>query len=385
MARGSITKRGDSYRIAVELPPDPTTGQRRRRFETFHGTKKQAEKRLTELQALVDCQQLGASPKMTVAAYIERWLQDHVASRAPKTHESYSTLMRAYVVPHLGNVPLGKLTPSHLVRLFAILREVPRHDKKQGKLSPSTIAIVHRTLRAALNCAVKWQILPRSPMTGVDSPSVPKKEMKTFTVEQAQVFLDASADEGLKWDAFFNVWLTTGARPGELRALRWVDLNLETGIVSIQQSGQRIKKVGRVIGQPKTPGSRRPIALSPDVVVLLQRHRVSQNEARLKMGPLWQDQGLVFPSDMGTMLEDKQIHHAFTRICERADVPRIRPYDLRHSSASLLLAAGVHPKVVAERLGHANVSLTLNTYSHVLPGLQQDATNTLAKLLKRSS
>ncbi|MBI2863138.1 MAG: site-specific integrase [Chloroflexi bacterium] len=385
MARGSVIKRGDAWRVIVELPPDPATGKRRQRFETFSGSKREAEKRLTELLGLVDGQQLGASPKMTLAAYLERWLQDHAKAKAPKTYESYNSLLRAYVVPHLGNVPLGKLTTSHLVRLFTILREARRKDKQEGALSPATVAIVHRTLRAALNSAVKWQLLARSPMQGVAAPSVPKKEMRTFTVQQAQAFLGASCDEGLKWETFFNVWLTTGARPGELRALRWIDTNLESGIMSIQQTGQRIEKVGRVIGQPKTAGSRRPIALSPDVVVLLLRHKVGQNEMRLRTGPLWQDNNLVFPSDLGTMLESKQIHQAFTRICERANVPRIRPYDLRHSCASLLLAAGIHPKIVAERLGHSSVTLTLNTYSHVLPGLQQDAANTLQSLLRRKT
>lgn len=129
---------------------------------------------------------------------------------------------------------------------------------------------------------------------------------------------------------------------------------------------------------------RRPIALDADVLTLLRRHRVAQNEERLSLGPLWRDNGLVFPSQVGTPLEDKRIREVFFRICDRAGVPRIRPYDLRRPCASLLLAAGVHPKVVAERLGHSNVNLTLNTYSHVLPSLQRDAAETLGRLLKKA-
>jgi site-specific recombinase XerD len=127
------------------------------------------------------------------------------------------------------------------------------------------------------------------------------------------------------------------------------------------------------------------VPLGADVVALLRRYRVEQSEERRRLGPIWEDNDLVFPSESGSLLEDKRVHYVFRRICERAGVPLIRPYDLRHSSASLLLAAGVHPRVVAERLGHANVNLTLNTYSHVLPGLQQDASDTLEAMLRKAT
>lgn len=384
MARGSVTKRGDAWRIAVELEPDPETGKRRQRFETFHGSKKEADNRLVELLSQVNQHQIGASPKLTIAEYLDRWLTDHVSARAPKTHASYGFMARAYVVPHLGKVQLSKLTPSHVARFLSTLRDVPRSDGKEGKLSPATINATYRALHAALNTAVKWQLIPTNPVDAVETPSVPRKEMRTFTVEQAQAFLAASAEEGVKWQAFFTLWLHAGSRPGELKALKWEHLDLESGTVSIQQHAQRVRGVGKVIGQPKTSYGRRPVALGPDVVALLRRQRAEQNALRLSLGPLWQDNGLVFPSEVGSILEDKRVHHTFQRICRRAGVPLIRPYDLRHSSASLLLAAGVHPKVVAERLGHSNVNLTLSTYSHVLPGLQRDAAETLEAMMRKA-
>ena len=171
--------------------------------------------------------------------------------------------------------------------------------------------------------------------------------MRTFTVEQAQAFLTTSSAEGLKWQALFTLWLNAGSRPGEVEGLRWVDVDLDRDMVAIQQSAQRIRHVGQVVGQPNGAGSRRPIALGPALTALLRKHRAEQNAERLRMGPLWTDSGLVFPSETGSYLEDKRLHAVFHRICERAGLPKIRPYDLRHSSASLLLAAGVHPKVVA--------------------------------------
>ena len=201
-----------------------------------------------------------------------------------------------------------------------------------------------------MNTAIKWRVVTVSPVAGVGSPSILRRDMATFTVEQAQSFLSAAADEGAKWHGFSTLVLMSGCRPGELKALRWSDLDLERGPFSIQRHAQRIVGIGIVTGQTKTAGSRRPVAVGAGVVALLRRHRVVQAKERLAMGPLWTDHGLVFPSESGSILEDKRVHHVFRRVCERAGVPAIRPYDLRHSSASLLLAAGVHPRVVAERL-----------------------------------
>ena len=384
MARGSITKRGDSWRIAVELPADET-GKRRQRFETFTGSKKDADKRLTELLSLVDQQRLGISPKVTVGEYLERWLSDYASTKSPSTLHYYTTMAHRYIAPRVGNVQLGKVTPAHIVRLLASLREAPRTDGKEGKLSPSTVAGAYRTLRAALNAAVRWQLITRNPCDGAQPPRVPRSEMKCFTVEEARRFLDAAEQEGPMWAAFFAVLLQTGCRPGELRALRWEDVSLDAGTLHIQRTAQRIPGQGIVVGTTKTGSSRRPVALGTDVVALLRRQRAEQNAHRLTMGPLWANNDLVFASEVGTYLDNKQMRVAFERICERAGVPRIRLYDLRHTSASLLLAAGVHPKVVSERLGHSSVNLTLQTYSHVLPGLQRDASETLEGLLRRAT
>ncbi len=385
MARGSVTKRkgksGDSWRIAVELQPDPLTGHRRQRFESFMGSKRDADKRLRELLTLADQGRLGVTSKATLAEFLATWLRDYASTKAPKTFVTYGEMVHRHVVPRLGNVRLDKLTPAHFVALLTALRETPRADGK-GTLSPASVSAVYRMMRTALNVAVKWQVLSRSPLDGVDAPRVPRKEMKTFNVDEAQRFLAASADEGLRWQALFTLALYTGARPGELRALRWEDVDLTAGTMAIQRHAQRLPGQGVVTGPTKTGSGRRPIILGSDVVALLRKHRAAQNEHRLTMGPLWRDNGLVFASEVGTFVEQKAEVEAFRRICQRAGVPIIRVYDLRHTSASLLLASGVHPKVVAERLGHANVTLTLTTYSHVLPGLQRDAAETLEAALR---
>lgn len=382
MARGSIIARGDkTWRICVELEPDPVTGKRRQKWETFHGTKKEAEKELTRLLSLVDQNKLEADARMTLVQFLERWLIDYAASRAPSTYRRYQQLVRNQVAPHLGNVRLDRLTPSHLVRLFTTLRDSDRLDGR-GKLSSQTQMHTYRMLHTALECARKWRILSYNPMEDVEPPTVSRPEMRTFTVEQAKSFLDASVAEGLKWQAFFTLALMGGLRMGELKGLRWQDIDLDAATLKVQQSTSRVTGVGRITRQPKTAGSRRPIALGEDIIGLLRRYKAEQNTERLALGPLWKDHNLVFPSQVGTPLEDKRIREVFFRICDAAGVPRLRPYDLRHTSASLLLAAGVHVKVVSERLGHSSVNLTLSTYSHTLPTLHKDAARTLEKMLK---
>lgn len=381
MARGSITRRGNSWTVRVDLGPDPQTGKRRQRRETFR-TRKEAEKRLAELVVLAEQGQLGASTRMTVAEYLERWLEDYANSVAPKTLSTYTSLVRSYVTPALGTLSLAKLTPTHLVRFFSTLREKPRADGREGLLSPATVHAVYRLLRTALNTAVRWQLLPRNPMDGVEPPRIARKEMRALDVAQARQFLAAAAEESPRWHAFFAMLVHTGCRPGELKALRWEDVDLAAGTVRICRHVQRLPGQGFVEGATKTASGRRTLALGPELVALLRRHRATQAAERLQLGPLWQDNDLVFPSQVGTYLEDKPIRRAFARILERAGLPWIRLYDLRHSAATLLLANGVDLKTVAERLGHASPTLVLTTYGHTLPGAQAAASRRLEELLK---
>jgi integrase len=373
VARGSIAKRGDSYRIAVELPPDPATGKRRQRWETFHGTKREADRRLTELLSLADQKRLGINPRMTVKEFLISWLENEASQRAPKTYARYRQMTENQVVPLLGHIRLGRLTASQIVDMDKSLRD--------RNYAAQTRKHVFRMLHVALEYAVALRVLSANPMDGLKAPSVPRSEMRTFTIAQARAFLDAAIAEGPKWHAFFLVAITTGLRPSELRGLRWRDVDAEHGMIRVQQEILRVHRIGRVTKSAKNDGSRRGVALDQIALDALAALRDAQRPLH-QLGPIWRELDLAFPSEVGTPLEDKRIHRVFTRICTRAQVPRIRPYDLRHSCASFLLAAGVHPKVVAERLGHSSVNLTLNTYSHLLPGLQKEAAETLGKLLR---
>ncbi len=221
-----------------------------------------------------------------------------------------------------------------------------------------------------------------NPLDAVKPPRPERSPMRCFDAEQATRFVAACADESVKWEAFFRTLLITGCRPGELKAARWEDLDFAAGVLHIRRHVQRIAGRGFVVGDTKTAGGRRSIAVGPELTALLRKHRAEQNLWRLRLGSAWENLDLLFPSELGGYLETSRVHRVFKRICRRADLPTIRVYDLRHTSASLLLGNGVDLKTVSDRLGHANPTLVLTTYGHSLPGAQEAASRTLEGLLR---
>jgi len=212
--------------------------------------------------------------------------------------------------------------------------------------------------------------------------SVPKKEMQVLNAEQAQQFLAAA--KGDPFEALYILALTTGAREGELLGLKWEDLDLEHGRLHIKRTISRVPKQGFKVAEPKTPKSRRCIHLTVLAISALREHRLRQNEARLAAGSAWDNQGWIFCNGIGRPIEvGKILGQSFRPILMKAGLPIIRFHDLRHSTASLLLSMNIHAKVVSEILGHSQISLTLDTYSHVLPSLQEEAMNRLNTLLSK--
>ncbi len=380
MARGHLRKRSaDTWTLVIELGRDDS-GKRKQKWVTFKGGKKAAEKELSRLVVEADGGTLMTS-RLTLAEFAERWLADHASANvAPKTYARYAGLLRQHVVPHLGRITLEKLTPAHIVQLHAKLRQTSCANK-DGLLSPTTIRHVHRVLHTALGHAVKWRLISINPASSVDAPSPARSEMRCYDAGEAARFLETSTSEGIRWQAFFAIAMSTGLRLGEMIGLRWQDVDLQTGTLVVRQTIQRVPKIGIVVKAPKTATSRRPVALGKAIVTLLRQHRIVQNETRLQLGSFWQDRDLVFPSELGTPLEDKAVRRAYDRICKLADVPKIRIHDLRHTTATLLLTTNVHPKIVSERLGHSTSAITLQTYSHVAPTLQQAAAEILDTLL----
>jgi integrase len=264
-------------------------------------------------------------------------------------------------------VRLAALRPEHIQRYYT--RLVSEGDGS-GPLSAQTVLHHHTMLHGALRHAVRTGLIPRNPADAVEPPRPRRYEARTLTAEEAQTLLRAIA--GTRWHAFVALAVTAGLRRGELLGLRWSDLDLDAGRLSVRQQVLRVR--GQTTIEPvKTARSHRPVALSAGMAAVLREHRARQEEARRAAGELWQDHGLVFPRGDGRPANPSTVTHEFADLLERAGLPHVRLHDLRHTMATLLLAAGAHPKVVQERAGHATVDITLDLYSHVQPTLQDEA------------
>jgi len=318
---------------------------------------------------------LLTSRPQTFGQFLARWLEDSVRPTVrPKTYTSYSQLVRVHIEPALGAVPLAKLDPLRVQRFL--------NDKLQeGRISARTVQYLHAVLRAALGQAMKWRLVQVNVATLVDPPRVERPEVPSVSPADARTLLDAT--HGDRLEALYTLALAVGLRQGEALGLHWQDVDLEGGILRVRVALQRLDGRGLICVEPKTFRSRRSVALPPQVVESLRMHKSRQAQERLLAGARWQDTGLVFTTLAGGPLEGSSITHRFQKLLQRAGLPRLRFHDLRHACASLLLAQGVHPRVVMETLGHSQISLTMNTYSHVIPALQRDAAERMDALLAR--
>ncbi len=366
---GQLVQRGkNKWLVRVFLGRD-ANGKRKYYSKVVHGTKKEAQTYLTKLLRQRDTGELVEPSRKYLKDYLQEWLETAVRPRVREvTFESYQDVIRLYIVPHLGDTRLTDLTPAQIQAAYNALSE-------QG-LSARTVRYAHSILRDALEQAVKWQMLPRNPAQYVDLPRQKKKEMRALSPQEAKRFLEEAAYS--RWQALFSLLITTGMRPGEALGLKWEDIDFHKGRVSIRRT---MTRDGR-LEEPKTPGSRRVISLPKSVLIDLKNHRRNQLEEKLRAKE-YNDQGLVFANENGGPVNYRNlIRRHFKPLLKRAGLPEdIRLYDLRHTCATLLLAAGENPKVVSERLGHSSVTLTLDTYSHVLPDLQQRAADKLERLL----
>jgi integrase len=316
--------------------------------------------------------------RTTLAEFLERWLRDYAANMVkPSTFQRYHAAISRHISPHLGAVRLDKL---HAVHIQAM------HSKCSDEgLSQQTLLHHHRILNVALKQAVDWGLLAANPTAGVRAPRPRRAEMQVLDRGQAQAVLAASAAKDANLGLIVGLALATGLRIGELLALRWPDIDFETGRLSVRRTVQRITGKGLVFGATKTHRSGRAVTLGESTFKALLEHHASQAALIASSGDAYNDLGLIFAQPLGDPYDPGRVSRAFRKLLSNAELPTLRFHDLRHTHATLLLAGGVHPKVVSERLGHATVSLTLDRYSHVLPGLQDEAARVIDAALKRQT
>lgn len=345
-----------------------------KRKSFYGGTRKEASDKMRQAQRdQEDGLDLSAGA-LTVAAYLERWLRDAVKdSVKAKTYIDYESICRVRVIPRIGTHKLAKLTALDLQGLYG--------DLKVAGLSPQSIRKTHRVLHAAFRQAEKWDLLARNPCGRVKSPKAERSEMQAWTPEQANHFLAATNEH--RMCALYVLALSTGMRRGELLGLKWSDIDLSAGTLSVQRALQWQSLDKYQFVTPKTAKSRRTIHLSKKAVGELRAHKDRQTFAKRDAGEFWQDQDLVFCNAMGGPLDPSHQSAVFQQaasvIADAAKksgapaFPVIRFHDMRHTAATILLAKGVHVKLVSEMLGHSTITLTLDTYSHVIPAMHGDA------------
>ena len=382
MARGSIKERGENrYALILELGNDPLTGKRQQKWITFHGTKRDAQKKLVELVNDANKGQIVAPAKITVEDWLKRWHKEHSLNLAATTANRYSLIIQYYLLPYIGKIKLDKLTPLHISALYGKLRDVEAGNHTNKKLSATTIQHTHSLLHTALEAAVKYKLIGDNPARHVEKPRREQKEMQHYSVEEIHKLLSA-CESNARWYAFFLLAITTGLRLGEVSALTWEDIDYQKQTISISKSTSRQSHIGVVTSGGKTASSRRIVAISTVAIAALKQHKAKQNQDRLVCKE-WQDNDLVFPGSQGQVINPCIIKKTQRRYCRRAGIPCIRIHDLRHTAATLALEAGIHPKVVSERLGHANTSITLNLYSHVSQTMQRQAADVVEAMVNR--
>ena len=369
---GAVYQRKDGKWVGEATIGRRADGARMRRY-VYADTREEAQEKLRKLLYERDRGLLADPAKQTVGQFLVSWLEDVAKPTVrPRTYERYELVIRRHLCPGIGSILLSKLGPQHVQNLYRRMTEAGL---------TSTTRQAHAILHKALGQAAKWNLVPRNVADLVDAPRVPKKEMRVLTPEEAQRFLAAA--EGDRFHALYVLAVTCGLRQGELLGLKWEDVNLERGTLQVRRQPQWVRaegeeRKGKKRAEPKSAKSRRVIVLPAVAVAALKRHKVRQTEERLRLGEVWQDYGFVFTTEIGTPVHKSNLlSRSFYPLLEKAGLPRVRFHDLRHTCATVLLAHGVHPKLVQEQLGHSQISLTLDTYSHVLPALQRECAATM--------
>lgn len=371
--RGRIVKRGNSWGLIFEEGTDPVTGKRKQGYVTFHGRHQDAEKRLAKILTELDNGTYVRSDKTTLAEYLKNWLKDYCwPNLSPRSAETYEYLVKKHIVPAIGAIPLTTLKPKDLQRLYA--------EKLAAGLSNRTVIYIHTAMHKSLRTALRMGMVSRNVADAVDPPRLIHHEMKTMSPDDIERFLALAKET--PYYALFYTLLTTGLRRGEALALQWGDIDLLGAELSVKRSLQHLEDGRTVIAQPKTEKSARTISISPSTALVLGKHRgEEERKYRALKGAhsddekeqSLPDESYVFCGDSGEPYRPDSISHAFKKTAKRAGLQGIHLHSARHSMASLMLKANIHPLTISRMLGHSNIQTTLNIYSHLSPGMEAAA------------
>lgn len=379
---GCISRRKDGTWCAVITVGRKENGKPKQRF--FYGrTRQEVAEKLNK--ALADIQQgtYVEPSRLTVGNWLDTWLNEYKKPEVrPTTWDSYEYTSRVHIKPAIGALKLKDLRPEQLQHLY--------NEKVKAGLSATTVRYIHAVMHQALEQAVKNGLLVRNVSEATTLPRQVKKEIHPLTLDQVRRLFQAMEEDRLFPAIYLE--LATGLRRGELLGLRWQDVDLKAGTLTVRQELVRIRnhdaqegerKTRLIFQEPKTATSRRTIPIPEDALAELKRWKARQNEEKLLLGPAYEDNGLVFCAEDGRPLDPRSFTKHFDRMLKRAGLPHIRFHDARHTFATLMLELGEHPKVVQQMLGHSRIAMTLDTYSHVSLDLERQAAARLNEVLKK--
>jgi len=340
-----------------------------KRKYVYGKTRKEAQAKLKEALRAAEEGRLVIGKAKQTGEYLDDWLEGHVKLTVqPTTYDSYRCDVER-LRAHIGNVKLDALRHEYIQRAYTELLE---------SLSVTSVNRVHRTLKNALRHAVKLGLIGYNPIERVTAPRPPRREMRPLTPEEVETFLESTRTDRLH--ALWVLLVTTGLRIGEATGLHWQDVDLDRRALHVRDTVKRVKGKGLIVGDTKTPHSRRRIELARSTATALRAHQKRQEWERRVAGEAWIERGLVFCTLAGGPFDSGSISHTKDRALEHAKLPRVRTHDLRHTAATYLLSQGVHPKVVQDLLGHSSIAQTMNTYSHVLPTLHKEVADHMDRL-----
>ncbi len=379
-------KKLDCWEALITLGRDPGTGKVKR-LPVYGKTQKECSDKLIETLQSIKTQTFVEPHKITVESWMETWLNEYKKDNIrPSTFSSYESIVRVHIKPNIGKAYIRELKPEQIQRFY--------NERKSSGLSARTIRNIHVILHEALDQAMRNNLVVRNVSEATTLPKQEKKEMRVLTPEEQNKFMSVLAKD--KAGMIFKLDLATGMRRGELLALKWKDLDLKEGILKVNGSLSRTKvnfdkesaekKTAIIIQEPKTKKGKRTIPLFSSIVTELKEHKAAEKEKFISLG--WDDikikqhfkDGLVFTNELGGHIEPRNLTRKFYSLVKAAGIPSTNLHALRHSLATRLLEMNVNPKVVQEILGHSTITLTLDTYSHVMPELKRDAADKLSSI-----
>ena len=374
MATGSIRERktssGISYQITIEGGYDELTGKRIRAYKNVKGSKREAKSVMHKMITEMEEGKLSHRSKKKVNEWMDEWLDNYLPNIEETTRKGYRDKINRYIKPTIGDIYIKALRPEHVQRMV--------NDMLDDGLAPKSIRDAYNNINAAMKKAVKLRLIPYNPCEAVELPKLKKYRAKVYPIEMIHTLLDTAMDTDMYLPVFLLVMV--GLRRGELLALKWDDIDFENNVLKVRRNMVNGEN-GFIIKAPKSEAGIRDIHLGEDVMSVLREARMQYTYDAFSYGVGFQNLGFVIRQQDGSPYKPDSMTQKWQRFIKAYNLPKIRLHDLRHSNATALISAGVNPRVVQQRLGHSDVNITLNTYTHVLPEMDIEAASKLDSVI----